>query len=207
MFEQAAHLLLGGHFICETTAGECFRYLQHEPHRAEIDAWLRRMGRRLACTSTGYAYYMAYEKIGPGERTEVRKMFSDFKHNLRPVVNFMKLTMQALRREQAPTPGERIDFAATLNAIMGNAQLADELKGFPSLGKEYAAGDASVRSILDRVFQQLTKGGYLHLLDREREVYAFTGKIDYLDEVIQFLMANEQITEEEEPEPEQKELL
>jgi hypothetical protein len=70
------------------------------------------------------------------------------------------------------------------------------LRSFASLGKDYTAADASVRGMLDKVFQQMTRGGYLLALDREREVYAFTGKVAYLFEVIEFLLANEQIAEE-----------
>ena len=50
--------------------------------------------------------------------------------------------------------------------------------------------------MLDKVFTQVVKGGYLFLLDRDREVYAFTGKLDFLLEAIEFLMANEQIADE-----------
>jgi len=207
MFEQTVQHLISGQFVCETTAGDAFRFLRVEANRADVDAWLRRMGRRLAVTGTGYAYYMAFERIGQAERVEVKRLFTEVKHNLRPVVSFMKLAMQALRREQAPTPGERIGFSAIYDAVNSNAQLSDEIKAFPSFGKEYAAGDASVRSILERVFQQMSKGGYLCLLDRDHEVYAFTGKIDYLDEVIEFLMANEQINEVEVPDPEQQVLI
>ena len=203
MFETTLQCLLGGHFICETTAEASYRYLQSEAAREDVDAYLRRIGRRLACTGAGYAYYVAYTRVGQDERPEVRKLFSEIKHDLRPTVGFLKFVMQSLRSEEAPTPGERIDYPSMLKAVTGNAQLADELRSFASLGRDFTAGDASVRGMLDKLFQQMVKGGYLLLLDREREVYAFTGKVDYLMEVIEFLMTNEQISEE--PGPDQGE--
>lgn len=199
MFEPTLHLLLAGRFVCESSAPESYRYLQSDAAHEEVDAYLRRIGRRLARTAGGYAYYVAYLDVSQTERTEIRRLFSEIKHDLRPVVNFLQLVMQALRSEEAPTPGERIDYPSMLKAVTGNAQLADELRNFAALGKDYTAGDASVRSMLDKVFQQMVKGGYLLLLDREREVYAFTGKLDYLMEAIDFLMESEQIAEEPAP--------
>lgn len=199
MFEPTLHLLLSGGFVCETSAPESYHYLQSEPAQDEVDAYLRRIGRRLARTAGGYAFYVAYLRVAQAERAEVRKLFSEIKYELRPVVNFLQLVMQALRSEEAPTPGERIDYPAMLKAVTGNAQLADDLRNFASLGKDFTAGDATVRGMLDKVFQQMVKAGYLLVLDRDREVYAFTGKLDYLMEAIDFLMDREQIVEETGP--------
>lgn len=196
MFDRAAHALLMGQFVCEVSAPEEFRYLSDEGNRNALDAWLRKIGRRLNVTESGYAFYMAFEKVGPDERQEVKRTFAEIKHQLRPMINFMRLCMQAMRSEQAPTPGERIEFAAMLASITANAQLAEDLKSFPTLGKEFAVSDGTLRTILDRLFSQLTKSGYLSQIDREKEIYAFTGKVDYLDEALRFLMEHEQIAAE-----------
>lgn len=196
MFDSALRLLLSGAFVCETTAESEYRFLQDETNRRQADDYLRKIGRRLAATGSGHAFFMAYAEVGSGERTEVRRLFGEIKHDLRPVVNFLRFIMQTLRQEETPTPGERIDFPAIFKAVSSSAQLTNELRGFATLGKDFTATEASVRSMLDKVFLQLTRGGYLMLIDREREVYAFTGKIAYLFEVIEFLLANEQIAEE-----------
>ena len=148
------------------------------------------------------------ERIGPDERAEVKRLFSEIKHDLRPMVNFLKFTMQALRNEEAPSPGERIDYPAILRAVTTHPQLADELRNFAALGRDFTASDSTARSMLDKVFTQVVKGGYLFLLDRDREVYAFTGKLDFLLEAIEFLMANEQIADEApDDQPEQMRML
>ena len=164
--------------------------------RNDVDAYLRRIGRRLACTAGGYAYYMAFERIGTDERTEVKRLFAEIKHELRPMVNFLKFVMQALRNEEAPSPGERIDYPTILGAVTAHPQLVDELRNFAALGRDFTAADSTPRAMLDKVFGQVVKSGYLVQLDRDREVYAFTGKLDFLLEVIEFLMANEKIVED-----------
>ena len=176
--------------------------------RSDVDLYLRRIGRRLACTVGGHAYYMAYVRVGTDERSEVKRLFSEIKHELRPLVNFMKFTMQALRKDEAPSPGERIDFLGVLQAVTTQPQLADELRNFAALGRDFTASDSALRPMLDRVFGQIVKGGYLVLLDRDREVYAFTGKLDFLLEAIEFLMANEQLVDETlDDQPEQMRIL
>ena len=208
MFDSIVMRLLTGKFLCETTAPEAFRALEEDAMRNDVDAYLRRIGRRLACTAGGHAYYMAYERIGPDERAEVKRLFSEIKHDLRPMVNFLKFTMQALRNEEAPSPGERIDYPAILRAVTTHPQLAVELRNFAALGRDFTASDSTARSMLDKVFTQVVKGGYLFLLDRDREVYAFTGKLDFLLEAIEFLMANEQIADEApDDQPEQMRML
>ena len=199
MFERTLQQLLTGAFVCETSAPESYRYLLSERSQEDVDTYLRRIGRRLARTAGGYAFYVAHVQIDAAERPEIRRLFSEIKYELRPVVHFLKLVMQSLRSEEAPSPGERIDYPTMFKAVTGNAQLADELRNFAALGKEFTAGEASARAMLDKVFQQMAKGGYLLLLDREREVYAFTGKLDYLMEAIDFLMDHEQIAEEPGP--------
>jgi len=208
MFDVIATRLLTGKFLCETTAPEAFRALEQDAMRNDVDAYLRRIGRRLACTAGGHAYYIAYERIGADERTEVKRLFAEIKHDLRPMVNFMKFIMQATRNEDAPYPGERIDFPSILRAVTTNPQLADELRNFAALGRDFTASDSTPRSMLDKLFAQIFKGGYLALLDRDREVYAFTGKLDFLLEVIEFLMANEQLVDDlPEDHPEQMRML
>ncbi len=196
MFDVIAMRLLAGKFLCETTAPEAFRALEEDAMRNDVDAYLRRIGRRLACTAGGYAYYMAFERIGTDERTEVKRLFAEIKHELRPMVNFLKFVMQALRNEEAPSPGERIDYPTILGAVTAHPQLVDELRNFAALGRDFTAADSTPRAMLDKVFGQVVKNGYLVQLDRDREVYAFTGKLDFLLEVIEFLMANEKIVED-----------
>ena len=196
MFDVIAMRLLAGKFLCETTAPEAFRALEEDAMRNDVDAYLRRIGRRLACTAGGYTYYMAFERIGTDERTEVKRLFAEIKHELRPMVNFLKFVMQALRNEEAPSPGERIDYPTILGAVTAHPQLVDELRNFAALGRDFTAADSTPRAMLDKVFGQVVKNGYLVQLDRDREVYAFTGKLDFLLEVIEFLMANEKIAED-----------
>jgi hypothetical protein len=49
--------------------------------------------------------------------------------------------------------------------------------------------------------------GYLVLANPEREIYAVTGKVEYLQEVVDFLMVHESVQEDVEEPPETGSLL
>lgn len=68
-----------------------------------------------------------------------------------------------------------------------------------------------MRGTLDRLLKRLRDDGYLVHANPEREIYAVTGKIEYLQEVVDFLMEYQsipdEIEEESDSEPHQERLL
>ena len=55
---------------------------------------------------------------------------------------------------------------------------------------------ARLRGTLERLLKKLRDEGYLVLANPEREIYEVTGKIEYLQEVVDFLMAHQSIPDE-----------
>lgn len=202
MFETLVIKLLEGQFICNASYPDLFEYLKNEGVRREVDGYLSRIGRRLASTPNTQAYYAAHASVGPQERTEIRSLFREVKHDLKPVLGFLNLTMQATNADKTLYAGDVIDFPTVLLRISENPHLGEVLRGFTSLGKEYASSDSSQRAMLDKVLQQMTKAGYL-IQDRERDRFQVTGKIDYFYEVMDFLAENEEnIQDDTDKEPE-----
>lgn len=202
MFEGAIIKLLEGEFICNTAYPDLFEYLKDESVRREVDGYLFRIGRRLVSTPHVQAYYAAHASVGRQERSEIRSLFREVKHDLRPVLGFLNLTMQTTSADKTLSVGDVIDFPKVLMKISENPHLGENLRGFASLGKEYASSDSSQRAMLDKVLQQMTKSGYL-VPDRERDRYQVTGKIDYFYEVMDFLAENEEnIQDDTDKEPE-----
>lgn len=195
MFEQVAIKLLEGAFICESTAPEAFRWLNTETSQRDIDDYLTKIGRRLAKTPNGQAYYATWKHLGQTERAEVKKVFTAIKQSMRPVIEFITLCMDAERKDVTPAAGDRLEYAALLKTITTNSHLTEKLREFGTMGKEFAVTDSSTKSMLDKVIQQMERWGYLISISREHEVYRFTGKLDYYCQIIDFLMENEQITD------------
>lgn len=201
MFDGVVIKLLEGRFICNTTEPDLFEYLKTEGARHEIDGYLGRIDRRLESTPNGQAYYAAYARIGKADRREIRDLFGTIKHEIKPVLAFLNFAMQATHADKTLFPGDVLDFPTLLKTVSDNPHLGEELRKFPSLGKEFVSSDSNVRSMLDRILQQIVKSGYL-VQDRENDRYQVTGKIDYFYEVMDFLAENENIEDSTEKEPE-----
>jgi hypothetical protein len=195
MFEATVIKLLEGAFICRVASPDFFSFLDDESTRRQVDGYLAQIGRRLAATAHGEAYYAAHRTVGPGERAEIRSLFKEVKHELRPVLGFLNLIMQAQRADQTLGTGDVIDFPKTLLHISENPHLGEMLRGFAALGKEFASSNASLRTLLDRLLQQMVKMGYL-IPDRQCDRFEVSGKIDYFYEVVDFLAENEQAIRE-----------
>lgn len=195
MFEATVIKLLEGAFICRTAYPDLYAYLEDEAVRRQVDGYLTQIGRRLAATAHGEAYYAAHLAVGVRERTEIRALFKEVKHELRPMLGFLNLVMQARRADRTLATGDVIDFPKTLLQIAENPHLEEMLRGFAALGKEFASADASLRTLLDRLLQYMAKSGYL-VPDRQGDRYTVTGKIDYFYEVADFLAENEQAIRE-----------
>ncbi len=195
MFETTLTVLLEGAFVCRLTYPDLFAYLEEEGTHRQVDGYLRQIGRRLVVTAHGDAYYAAYAVVGTSERAEIRSLFKEIKHELRPVLGFLNLIMQAQRIDRTLSLGDVIDFPKILLAVSENPHLGEVLRGFASLGKEFAATEVSLRTLLDRLLQQMVKSGYL-LSDHQGDRFEVTGKIDYFYEVVDFLAENEQAIRE-----------
>ncbi|HUV71168.1 MAG TPA: hypothetical protein VMW15_16030 [Terracidiphilus sp.] len=205
MFEQTVTLLLSGQFVCAVSYPDAFRFLNAEENRKEVEAFLGRLGRSLACTRHGSAWYVSFARLDPDERKGIREEFAEIKHSLRLVVGFFVHVMQAMRREEFLSPGSVIETNRLIAAIDENPSLRNELQTLTNLGK--ASSDGTLRSALDRLLKKLREEGYLVLANPEREIYEVTGKVEYLQEVVDFLMVHESVQEEVEEKQETGNLL
>ena len=70
---------------------------------------------------------------------------------------------------------------------------------WPASGRGRSA-TARCAGTLERLLKKLRDDGYLVLANPEREIYEVTGKIEYLQEVVDFLMAHQSIPDEVEEE-------
>ena len=205
MFEQTMTLLLSGQFVCAVSQPDAYRFLQEEPNRMEVEAFLARLGRRLASTKHGGAWYVAFARLDSEERKGIREEFTEIKHNLRLVVGFFVHVMQAMRHEEFLAPGSIIETNRLSAAIDENPGLSNELRTLSSLSK--ASGDGTLRGALERLLKKMREEGYLVLANPEREIYEVTGKVEYLQEVVDFLMVHESVQEDVEETPETGSLL
>lgn len=199
MFDQTMSLLLKGEFICEVRYKEAYRFLESEPNQRDANAYLARIGRTLVATEQKGAWYAAYEDIGAEEKRIIKEQFSRVKQRLRFLVDFFVKSMRATEREIFYSRGDKIEAHALLAAIDSNPGLRAEFQAIGNVGRG-GATDGKMKGSLDRQLRLLVDEGYLIVANAEREIYQVTGKIEYLTEIVQFLMATENIGHDAEEE-------
>lgn len=206
MFEATVKRLLQGEFICEVTAEDCFRYLKSAEHRREVDDFIGRLGYALSASQNQLAFFAAYRQIGNEARSEVRRLFQQFKWELHPVVEWLDMMMQCQHQDTALNPGDTISFSSLLRQLEDNQALADRLQGFARF-KDFLSTEDTSKGRLAKLLKTLTTWGYLSLVNRDTEVYQVTGKLDYFYEALHFIQEHEELPlEQQEDEPQQAEL-
>lgn len=200
MFEQTMPLLLSGEFVCEVRYPDAYRFLTVESNQKDANAYLTRIGRTLVATEQGGAWYAAYDRIDQDEKRVIRDEFSRIKHKIRFLVEFFVKSMRGTNREDFYSRGDTIEAHALMAAIDGNPGLRAEFQALGNVGRG-GATDGKLKGSLDRLLRVLVDDGYLVVANADREIYRVTGKIEYLTEIVQFLMTTDNIADDIAEEP------
>ncbi len=203
MFESLVKRLLQGQFICEVTDEAGFQYLQNQENFFQVEAYLSRLNYRLAVTQNKLAYYLAYIEIDTAARTDIRKIFQQFRLELHPVVEWLDMMMACLKQDTSLSSGDTLALAGLLQVFETNQALADRLQTFAKF-KDFTSGEDSIKGRLEKLLSTLNKWGYLQLANRDTLIYQVTGKLDYFYQSLQFIQEHEEIpVEQEEQDAEQ----
>ena len=192
MFDQLLKRLLQGEFICEVSDEAGFRYLQDPEHTAQVDAFLKRLDYRLSSSQNQLAFYAAYRTMDRSARSDIGKVFNQFRKELNPIVEWLDMMMSCLNQDTALSPGDTLSFSSLLQVIEQNQAMADRLQKFATF-KDFTSGDDSVKGRLEKLLGTLHKWGYLSLANRDTLIYQVTGKLDYFYQALQFIQEHEQI--------------
>lgn len=195
MFDKAMSLLLSGEFVCEVRYPDAYRFLSLENNQKDVNAYLARIGRTLAATEQGGAWYVAYDRIDQDEKRAIKDEFARIKQKIRPLVLFFAHAMRATNLEVSYSRGDKIEAHALMAAIDGNPGIRAEFQALGTMGRG-GATDGKLKGSLDRQLRTLVDDGYLTVANAEREIYQVTGKIEYLDEIVQFLMTADNIPDD-----------
>jgi DNA-directed RNA polymerase specialized sigma54-like protein len=113
------------------------------------------------------------------------------------LISFLDLVMRTARDDNAISPGEKVETNKMMNIIAQNPSLTEALRMVANQTKSIAV-DGSDRQRLERILKKFKNEGYLEEVNKEEEIFQFTGKVEYVQEVIGFLMQHDQISQEDE---------
>lgn len=186
MFSEVATALLEGRFVCRHTMAQAYAFLDRDEESAEIDAWLGRIGRRVARTSGGAAFFMADSDGGAGRAVMSKRAVETIRHEMGPAVEFFRIALASLRTHDVVSPGYAMRKTALDEAVDADPDLQAALRTLAARFQGVSA-DGSNAKVSGKVIKQMVNGGYLSPANAEREIYVVTGRIEHLDDVVAFV--------------------
>lgn len=195
MFNQVVQSLLSGEFICQVTDHCGFSYLLDAKNHHEVDAFVGRIGLHLASTRQKGAFFVAHDAKEGAQRKAAKEVFTEIKHSLRPVVHFLDMVMRVMQNDSLLTIGTLVEVNRLMAAIDENPSFRNDLQTLAIQLKIQT--DGTDRARLEKVLKSFREKGYLVLSNPEREIYQITGKIEFIQEVIEFLMEHDSISDKQ----------
>ncbi|MCG9554477.1 hypothetical protein L1D16_03090 [Vibrio sp. Isolate31] len=193
---QVLESLLSGCFICPATDREAYKTLKEDRTRREINQALTFMGRELQCTSRTSAYYVTYKNIDDHNRRQVTALMSNVHGIIRPVVKFVATVSEAAQVEAVMVGGDELNVPVLSAQIQSSPSLMEKLDSIyrlPKVSRKKVRDSAADK--LNVVVEFLVKEGVAHLVNKERQLYVMTGKLDFVYEVLDFIDTHEKIVE------------
>ncbi len=199
MFNQVVQSLLAGEFICQVSDHAGFTYLSDQRSYDEVNDYVGRIGLHLARTRQGGALFLAHNADEGVDRKAAKDVFTEIKQSLRPLVSFLDMVMRVMQNDNLMVVGTPIEVNKMMGAIDANPSFRNDLQTLASQLKIQA--DGTDRNRLEKVLKNFRDKGYLRLSNTEREIYQITGKIEFVQEAIEFLMEHDVIGDKEEEIP------
>lgn len=198
--------LLSGSFVCAVTDSHSFERLQDEQLRSEINAYLRPLNRRLACSADNAVWYLAWVELDERLREQLSQQLREILDSLIPMLSLMQLVQDTTGQDQVLTAHDVLNRHDIASRIENNPSLRQQLQQLCSTSLFNSKAE-DVAGQLKLVFDRLCQQGYLLQPHKDRQHYIVTGKIDYLVELVRFIQEEERIALADEPPAQQEELL
>lgn len=202
MFEATVTRLMSGQFICQVSDPVGYEFLtRNDLHNGktnseDVNQFLSRVGMKLSTTQSGTAFYCSHLDIDDQGKKAAKALFAELKNNLRLLVDFFKLVMDTTGNDFSVNPGQKLDLNRLGAVISQNQNLVEALRKVALMCK--GVGGDTDRGRLEKVVKKLKLDGYLIDVNKEQDIYQFTGKVEFFHDTLQFLMQHDQISEEDE---------
>jgi hypothetical protein len=194
---QTLELLLKGEYVCEYAFPDAWRSLENVADREAVNAWLGRLGMRLARVGDTGAFFMAPETVTEKVSTRLRAELRDFRDTYGPALKMLDFIRQSNGEMALCAPGERIQLVGLEGQVTNSTTLAAQLQDLVQTTIHAASTRFTVRENLRKLMDHLASDGYAILADRATETYQVTGKVEQLYAVLTFLDENKVIDDQE----------
>ncbi|MDC5851212.1 hypothetical protein OPW32_18615 [Vibrio europaeus] len=188
--------LLSGAFICPATDRKAYQTLVDERAVREINQVLSIMGRELHRTNRTSAYYVTHSSVNDGNRSQIKSLMSNIHGIIRPVVKFIATVSEATEMETVLVGGDELNVPVLAAQIQSSPSLItklDSIYRLPKVSRKRTRERADEK--LDVVVEFLVREGIAHLVNKERQIYVMTGKLDFVYDVLDFIDTHEKVVD------------
>ncbi len=178
--------LLAGHFICQVSDEQAYRFLKVSANRAELETHLRVLNRTLASSCEGEVFFAAYASLGEGERKVLSGQFQEVASHLAPLVEWLLLVQQASGSDVPVSQGTPLRLNELQSSIEDTPAFAEQLEKI-SRYRLFGSTSTQLDGQLKQVFKRLSELGYFIKPNPDKQIYLASGKIEYLYDVLKFI--------------------
>lgn len=187
---RVLELLLEGQFICQTKDEDAYRFLASNENQIEVNAKLEVLNRQLSQAANGEVFYASYIELGDAEKSFLGQQFQEVTMHLMPLVEWLLIVQEAMGTDVPLTQSALIRLNELQTIIEDTPAYAEQLNKIARYSL-FGSKANDVDAQLKLIFKRLVELGYLVKPNQEKQIYAATGKIDYLFEVLQFINESE----------------
>lgn len=189
--KSALKLLAKGEFVCHVrfpTEYEALEELEGQQHAKQ---WLGSVGYRLARLHDEGAFFMASDESPTTEtRARIRDVLKTVRHRLVPYVGFFNLLREAQGSNPQLHAGDVVWLTEISEAVRNSSALERRLADMRELADGRVTDGGATVYRVQKMFKILEDDGYLQQTNEVSKGYTFTGKVDYLLQLIAFINEN-----------------
>lgn len=190
-------------FICRYTDESLFTFLESPEGELKINNALAPFGRKLCRVDGNGAFFIDSADNGhTKDKAERRKQFEKIRDELESIVEFFVFISRVKPEIGMMAAGHTLRFSQVLNAVTESESSVRQLNQLMTL-KMFKSGKQGTVEKLTVVFERMVKEGLLIAKNVDELLYQVTGKYDYIQNLMQFIIDRENIAIEEDSEQEQ----
>lgn len=176
IYGHSFHALIAGNVICPVMFPDMHDYIVEKGGLDELNAGLEPLGMKIANTTGGGSFYLAWEDGSEAARKSINATARPTQEEIARVQAFVTFLLEindangVLARESLVRAAEistAIDTSAALRDSLANVALTLVVKN-----------TATDHSRISGILTKMKDMGYLKLISKDREEYVVTGKID-----------------------------
>jgi hypothetical protein len=190
-------------FICPYTNEPIYSFLETPEGEVAVNKALKPFGRALCrVDGTGAFFIDAIDNGNNKDLSERRKQFEKIRDDLEPIVEFFVFISRVKPEIGMMSAGHTMRFSQVLNVVTESESSVRQLNQLMTF-KIFKTSKQGTLEKLQVVFERMVKEGLLISKNADELVYQVTGKYDYVQAVMQFIIDRESIVIEEENNEEQ----